>query len=133
VKNLTTEDNGTVTLYAQWMVVPVLTSSDADAEIYVGGRIVLTPNIEGGEWNWDEAYFSATFNSPATFTALKAGTSTITYTVDGVHVTYEVTIERCEIPDTGQNFTWPWLTAAGAIMIFAVALTLTFRKRAARG
>jgi uncharacterized repeat protein (TIGR02543 family)/LPXTG-motif cell wall-anchored protein len=133
VKNLTTENNGTVTLYAQWTVVPVLTSSNARAEIYVGGRIVLTPNIEGGEWNWDEAYFSATFNSSATFTALKAGTSTITYMVDGVNVTYEVTIKRIEVPNTGQDLTWPWLTAAGAILIFAAALTLTFRKRAARG
>ena len=53
----------------------------------------------GGTWNWDRAYFSATFNSPATFKALKPGLSTITYTVDGV-VTHsiKVTIKEAALP-----------------------------------
>ncbi len=128
VKNLTTEDNGTVTLYAKWTVVPLLTSSDADAEIYVGGRIVLTPNIEGGEWHWDKAYFSATFNSPATFTALKAGISTITYTVGGVSITYHVTIEQAALPATGQDFAWVYVTCILAAITFAAALLIRKRK-----
>ena len=59
------------------------------------------PNIDGGTWDWDHSFFTATFNSPATFTALKAGTSTITYTVDGASTTYDVTIEEAELPATG--------------------------------
>ena len=60
-------DSDTVTvdtiLYAQWKAQPELSSSDSDATIYIGGRITLTPNIDGGEWDWDGDYFSATFNS----------------------------------------------------------------------
>lgn len=74
-----------------------LSSSDADGEIYTGGRITLTPNVDGGTWDWDHSFFSATFNSPATFTALKAGTTTITYTLSGVSTTYDVTITNLTI------------------------------------
>jgi hypothetical protein len=38
-------------LYAQWTAQPKLTSSDDDAKIYTGGRVVLTPNIGGGTWS----------------------------------------------------------------------------------
>ena len=138
------------TLYAQWVKLTLASTapggSASGATVYTGGRFTLTPSVSGGIWDWDEEYFSATFtgapeetsslwggSSPATFTALKAGTSTITYTVGGVSTSYEVTIAASELPSTGQDFTWPWLTAADAMLIFAAALTLTFRKRAARG
>ena len=128
VKNLTATDKAAVTLYAKWTAVPTLGSSDEDGKIYVGGRVVLTPNIEGGTWSWDEKFFSATFNSPATFTALKAGTSTVTYTVEGVSVSYTVTAEAAVLPETGQDFTWVWVLGAAAIVIFVGAL-LFFRRR----
>ena len=117
------------TLYAQWTAHPELTSSVTSGTIYVGGRITLTPNLGGGTWDWDEDFFTATFNSPATFTALKAGTSTITYTVEGVSTTYDVTIKESGLPSTGQDFTWMWvyLLAAFAVMALgglAAALTV---------
>ena len=114
-------------LYAQWTAQPELTSSVSDAKIYVGGRIILTPNLEGGEWDWDETFFSATFNSPATFTALKAGTSTITYTVGGVSTTYDVTIEESELPATGQGFSWAWVLMGAALA--AVAAGMSVRRK----
>lgn len=117
------------TLYAQWLAHPELSSSVAGGTVYTGGRITLTPNIEGGEWDWDETFFSATFNSPATFTALKTGTSTITYTVDGASVSYTVTIEQSVLPDTGQDFTWAWALAVLALLAGAAAIII--RKRAA--
>jgi LPXTG-motif cell wall-anchored protein len=122
---------GETTLYARWTAQPALTSSVGDAKIYTGGRITLTPNISGGTWEWDETFFSATFNSPATFTALKAGTSTITYTVEGVSTTYDVTIEEAELPSTGQSFGWVWALAGAAAL--AGAVTLAVRKRTAQG
>ena len=116
VSNLTTTNGATVTLYATWKADPALTSSVTDGKIYTGGRITLTPNIDGGTWDWDTTFFSATFNSPATFTALKAGTSTITYTAEGQSVSYEVTITKAALPDTGQDFAW--VIGLGALAVF---------------
>ena len=132
VLNLTAVNGATVTLYAKWTAQPRLTSSDADGKIFVGGRIVLTPNMEGGDWDWDHSFFTATFNSPATFTALKAGTSTITYTVDGVSITYDVTIEASGLPDTGQNFAWVWTLCGAALILGVAAVLLLLRRKAAR-
>jgi len=99
-------------------------SSVSGGKIYVGGRITLTPNFDGGEWDWDEDYFSATFNSPATFTALKVGTTTVTYTVGGVTVSYDVTIEASGLPGTGQDFTWVWMLCGAALILAAGAAVL---------
>ncbi len=109
-----------------------LTASVPTGNIYTGGRITLTPTIPGGTWGWDEEYFSATFNSPATFTALKAGTSSIIYTVDGVSTSYEVTIEQSELPGTGQDFTWVWALAAFAIIAVVSTVFLKHRKSAGK-
>ena len=87
------------TLYAQWLAQPELVPSVAGGTVYTGGRITLTPNIAGGEWTFDSAYFSREGNI---FIALKAGTSTIAYTVDGVVTTYQVTIERARCPKRGR-------------------------------
>jgi len=118
------------TVYAKWTEL-TLESDDADGKIYVGGRVTLTPNIEEGEWDWDAEYLSATFNSPATFTGLKAGTTAITYTVSGVSVTYDVTIETSGLPNTGQDFTWVWVLL-GAALILAAGTAVLKRKAAAR-
>jgi LPXTG-motif cell wall-anchored protein len=88
---------------------------------------VLTPNIDGGTWNWDKRFFSATFNSPATFTGLKAGVSTITYTVDGQTASYVVTVKESELPSTGQDFTWAWLLG-GLSAALTFALTIGLKK-----
>ncbi len=117
------------TLYAQWMAQPELSSSVTSGTIYVGGRITLTPNIDGGAWDWDEDFFTATFNSPATFTGLKAGTSTITYTVEGVSVTYDVTIEQSQLPFTGQNYTLVYLLAAFALVAGGAAAMYSQKQR----
>jgi len=130
VLNLTDVNGGIIMLYAVWAADPQLTSSDADAKVFVGGRITLTPNIEGGTWDWDEEFFSATFNSPATFTALKVGTSTITYTVEGVSTTYDVTIEAGALPGTGQNFMWAYLLIAlAAAAALAAIVSAALRKK----
>lgn len=110
---------------------PKFTSSVSDGKIYVGGRIILTPNVGGGTWSWDKTFFSATFNSPATFTALKAGTSTITYTINGVQETYSVTIKETKLPSTGQDFTTVMILIAAALALSAAAGLLVRRRRKA--
>ena len=106
-----------------------LTSSVAGGKIYTGGRITLTPNLDGGTWDWDTTFFSATFNSPATFTALKAGTSTITYTAEGQSVSYEVTIAKAGLPDTGQDFAWVIGLGALAVVVMLGGLMTVRRKQ----
>lgn len=112
---------------------PKLSSSVSGGNIYVGGRIILTPNVSGGEWDWDDTFFSATFNSPATFTALKTGTSTITYTVNGVSESYVVTIRETELPSTGQDFNAVIiLIAAASGFGCAAGLLLLIKRKASR-
>jgi len=67
--------------------------------IKVGDTFTLTPSRDGGEWIYDQTFFRATFNSPAAFTALKEGTTTITYRLDGTDINVNVTIE----PVSGKN------------------------------
>ncbi len=120
------------TLFVKWKAQPELISSDDDGIIFVGGRVTLTPNIDGGTWDWDHNVFSATFNSPATFTALRAGISTITYTVDGESATYEVTVEQSNLPNTGQDFSWAWILAGVAGCMGIAAAVTGLKKRAKR-
>ncbi len=127
--NLTATNGATVTLYARWAAHPELTSTDADAKIYVGGRVTLTPNIDGGEWDWDEEYLSATFNSPATFTGLKAGTTRVTYTVEGTSVYYDITIEATTLPRTGQDFTLVFALLGAGMLSTVTASIITIRRK----
>ena len=114
------------TLYAKWTEL-TLASSDADGKIYTDGRVTLTPSVPGGVWTFDSAYFT---REDGTFTALKAGTSTITYTVGGVSQSYEVTIEASELPSTGQDFGWVWALCGAAAFVLAAGVLL--RRRAVR-
>jgi LPXTG-motif cell wall-anchored protein len=113
-------------LYAKWTAVPTLSSSVTDGKIYTGGRITLTPNISGGTWTFDSAYFS---REDGTFTALKAGTSTITYTVGGGSTTYTVIIAAAALPETGQSFTWVWVLGTAAVIAMLGGLVTVRRKR----
>lgn len=98
---------------------PPITNLPDTYTMYTNGRVTWNPTPTGGTWTWDENFFSATFNSPATFTALKAGTSTITYTVNGVSQSITVTISESELPSTGQDFIWAYVLAmlSAAVMI----------------
>lgn len=75
-----------------------LSSSVPSGAIFVGESITLTPNIMGGTWGWSEEYFTASLNSPAKFTALKQGASTISYTVEGVEAFYDISAIQAAMP-----------------------------------
>jgi uncharacterized repeat protein (TIGR02543 family)/LPXTG-motif cell wall-anchored protein len=117
---------GDVTLYARW-VTPV-TGLPESYTMYTGGRVTWDPTPSGGTWDWDEEFFSATFNSPATFTALKTGTSTITYSINGVSQAVTVTILESELPQTGQSSTVIWLLVVLAALCVSAALILIKRR-----
>ncbi len=64
-----------------------LTLSGLPSIVRVGDTFTLVPSIDDQAgstgWTWDPSFLSATFDSPATFTALRTGTTTITYTTAG--------------------------------------------------
>jgi hypothetical protein len=109
--------------------MPTITGVEEKYEMSDGGRIVLDPQPSGGTWDWDKTFFSATFNSPATFTALKTGTSTITYTVGGA--TQRILVVILEPPVTGQNFTWGYILLGLAVCTLVVAVFYLRRIRKA--
>ena len=102
-------------------------TSAPGGKVYTGGRITLTPNIEGGEWTFDSAFFS---REDSTFTALKPGTSTITYTADGQTVRYDITIEASELPSTGQDMMGVWALIGAAAVVCAAGVLLRRRRLA---
>ncbi len=115
---------GSLAVYAKWMQQLMLSSSVSDSKIYTNGRIILTPNIDGGTWQWDKDYLSATFNSPATFTGLKAGTTTVTYTANGQTVSYTITVLASSLPATGQDFTAVLLLCGAAALVLCGMVAL---------
>lgn len=101
--SVTTDDGGKNATCEVTVTAPAgmlwLSGLPQNGTVYVGDNIILTPqgaadtNTGKTGWSWDRAYLSATFNSPATFTALKAGTTNITYTAsDGQKATATITI-----------------------------------------
>ncbi len=96
------------------------TSSDADGKIYTGGRITLTPSVQNGTWSFDGTYLS---QDGFSFTALKAGTTTVTYTVGAYSESYVITIQQSGLPNTGQDFSWVWLLCGLALALAAAGIS----------
>lgn len=89
-----------------------------EIDMLVKNSFTLTSSVAGGTWEFDDEYFTqgilvsnpstasstllsrimATVNGDSiTLTAIKAGTSEITYTVYGVETTYTVTVDTVEL------------------------------------
>lgn len=127
--------SGETTLYAGgWSSDPVsITSLPESYSMDSGGKVVFNPQPSGGTWEWDHSFFSATFNSPATFTALKSGTSTITYTINGVSHEITVTVKApttapATAPATGENMTMIYTMAIIAVISFMSIVFTVSRK-----
>ena len=94
------------------------------------GLVTWSPQPDNGLWQWDEAYFSATLDNSATFTALKVGDSTITYTLGDVTTTISVTIVEPILPETKQSSSFVWVAVAGtAIVLGAVIINGILKKK----
>lgn len=126
-----------VTLYAKWTAAPsalvtvpsapvIITELPQIYTMYEGARVTWNPQPSSGTWDWDESYFSASFNSPATFTALKAGTSKITYTVKGASQSVTVTVREAELPQTGQDYALVHVLLG--LSLFALAAGIALKK-----
>lgn len=110
-------------------------------KVYVGDVFVLTPNhddqAKGEGWSFSQDFFSATFNSPATFTALKAGNTTIAYTTtNGEKIELPVSILEKEtvkpggkLPGTGVTPTQTAIYVGIGIVLIGGALYLVSKKK----
>jgi uncharacterized repeat protein (TIGR02543 family) len=94
-----------MTLYAQWTPI-VITGLPDTYTMYTGGRVTWNPSPADGTWTFDDTYLS---RSGGEFTALKAGTTDVTYSVQCVKHTIHVTIKQSELPQTGQPVDAAWL------------------------
>ena len=120
---------GDTTLYAQWREPSTIQFLTPDGEtittdsrtIYTGGRVTLTPHIEGGTWIYDKEYLSRDGN---TFKGLQPGRTQVTYTVGWASGTVTITIVEASLPNTGQDFTWAYLLLAAAAAAVILALCI---------
>ncbi len=92
--------------------------------MYTGGRVTWMPGIAGGVWHFDPAFFKVASDSTPTFTALRAGTTTVTYTVGWASKTISVTIRESRLPQTGQDGTWIWVLSAAACAALAAGILI---------
>lgn len=125
-----------------------ITSSPANGTIYKGGRIVITPSLTGGTWEYDHDYLSGDFSDPdkAVFTALKEGKTRIYYqpnytydvnenapkntyySVQDNKVYADVTINKTILPQTGQNFTFAIMFALMGMLMAGAAIVIRLKK-----
>lgn len=106
---------------------PPVTGLPDSHTLYMGGRTTLNPLPEGGVWNWDQEYLSADIGvsgSPATFTALKPGTTVITYSANGISHSITVTVRKTSLPQTGQSSTIFGILCSFAALFFITAVML---------
>jgi len=112
-----------MTLYAKWTPI-VITGLPDSVTLYTGGRVSWDPSPADGTWTFDDTYLS---RSGGTFTALKAGETTVVYSVQCVKHTVKVTILQSQLPQTGQSTDVAW-TLAGISGVPMLAGLLIKRK-----
>lgn len=92
--------------------------------LYVGGRTTLTPQVPGGKWIYDDSMAALTQNADGTITvkALKAGNTTLHYTVGYADADIALTILDRSLPQTGQDYMplYLLLILAGCAAVTAV-------------
>jgi hypothetical protein len=90
--------------------------------LYTGGRVTWNPSPAGGTWDFDTAYLSSSSSGgEVTFTALKAGTTTATYSANGQTHSIAITVLASQLPQTGQDGTFAWVLGALAVLCAAAA------------
>jgi LPXTG-motif cell wall-anchored protein len=67
----------------------------ASYTLSTGETVTFTPSPLGGAWSYDNAFLTRTLDGSGNgvFTAIKAGTTTVTYTVGGVAFTVTLVIK----------------------------------------
>jgi hypothetical protein len=112
---------------------PALELSPAGGNIYTDGRITITPNYEGGTWDYPEDLLSAEASgSGMQFTGRAAGTARVTYTVESQSEYVDIVITASDLPSTGQDFILIASLLALAVCAAAAALTLLIVKSKCR-
>ncbi len=114
-----------MTLYAAWTPI-VISGLPSTYTLYTGGRVTWNPAPDSGSWSYDEDYLSL---SGGTFTALKAGETEVTYSVQCVEHTVKVTILQSELPQTGQPVDAAWLLSGISGLPLLAGLLVSRKKK----
>ena len=110
----------------------VITGLPNDYTLLMGQSVSWTPAPAGGAWSYHKDLLAMTQDGDTyTFTALKTGKATATYTVDGVPHTVHITINASAILQTGDTANpLPWLMLMLTVLVGCVSLL--YRKRSAK-
>lgn len=104
-------------------VVPTITGLPSSYTLFTGSQVTWAPQYVGGVWNYDNTFLSMTKNGDQyTFTALKNGTTTVTYSVPGASWSISLIIDEVAVPQTGDAATpVSYLLVGLAVLCTAVA------------
>ncbi len=120
-----------------------ITGTPANNQMYVGDKITLVPTLASGltrstsKWEYDTTYFTLSASGEtATFTAKKAGTTQILYSVtdtSGATATKTINVTilpRVGLPQTGQDDRWPTaMLWAGAMLLLLAPFAERIKKK----
>ena len=108
-----------------------VTGLPKDYTLLIGQSVSWTPAPAGGTWSYDKDLLSMTQEGNTyTFTALKTGKATATYTVNGVTHTISITINASAISQTGDTANpLPWLLLMLAALAGCASLRLYRNRR----
>jgi len=103
-----------------------ITGDPANGQIYVGGRITLTPSVtlEGGVWDYDGDALSRDGN---TFTGLAVGTTRLAYGNGETEAYFDIVVRESELPQTGQDTAWAWVFIGAALTVMLIAAAVRQR------
>lgn len=110
-----------------------ITGLPKDHNMPNGASVSWTPKPAGGTWSYNKDYLGIRRDGDkVTFTALKAGKTSVTYTVNGLRHTVDITIADPSAPQTGDtSHVLPYLLlAAGSASILGVLIRQKKRKSA---
>ena len=94
-----------------------------------GVNVTWAPRPKGGDWLYNSAYLSMQQNgSQVTFTALKKGTTTVTYEVRGASRSVSITISDIAVPQTGDAVSPMGFMLLGLAVFCAAAEVIRRRK-----
>ncbi len=104
-----------------------------ECKLNEGGQVTWMPSPAGGTWKFDESYLSKTEDGESvTFTAIKTGNTSISYTVDDITATVSVTIQQVVGQSGGSIILWIVIVLA-VVLAGGVAAVVIIKKKKSSG
>jgi LPXTG-motif cell wall-anchored protein len=109
--------------------VPSITGLPSSYTLYPGSHVTWTPQRAGGVWNYNHEFLSMTQNGDQyTFTALKKGATTVTYSIPGASWPVSLTIGEIAVPNTGDEAASTGFVLLGLAALCAACVVIRRRE-----